>query len=94
VTASAGTAVAVSYKDGTEVYENVCKACHGAGIAGAPKSGDKAAWGPRVAKGKATLYEHAVKGFTGTAGIMPAKGGRTDLSDDLIHQAVDHLIGL
>jgi cytochrome c5 len=94
VTASAGTAVAVTYKDGTEVYENVCKACHGAGIAGAPKSGDKTAWGPRVAKGKPTLYEHAVKGFTGTAGIMPAKGGRTDLSDDLIHQAVDHLIAL
>jgi cytochrome c5 len=94
VTAGAATAVAVTYKDGTEVYENVCKACHGAGIAGAPKSGDKAAWGPRVAKGKPTLYEHAVKGFTGTAGIMPAKGGRTDLSDDLIHQAVDHLVGL
>ncbi len=47
-----------------------------------------------MAKGKTTLYEHAVKGFTGTAGIMPAKGGRTDLSDDLIHQAVDHLIAL
>jgi cytochrome c5 len=68
--------------------------CHEQGVAGAPKAGDRAVWAPRIAQGKATLYEHAVKGFTGKTGIMPPKGGRTDISDELIHQAVDHLIAL
>ena len=61
---------------------------------GAPKAGDKAAWGPRVAQGKDTLYKHAIAGFNGSKGVMPAKGGRTDLSDDLIKQAVDHMVAL
>jgi cytochrome c5 len=91
--ATAAPALAIP-KDGTELYEVACKACHGLGVAGAPRSGDRAAWGPRVAKGKALLYEHALKGFTGTAGVMPPKGGRTDISDDLIKAAVDHLIAL
>lgn len=94
VSSAAATVVAVSFKDGGEVYEGACKACHGLGIAGAPKSGDPAAWAPRIAKGKNTLYEHAIKGFTGPAGIMPAKGGRTDVSDDLVKAAVDHMITL
>jgi cytochrome c5 len=95
VTASAGAGPALAIpEDGPAVYEAACKACHGLGIAGAPKAGDSAVWGPRVAKGKPTLYEHAVKGYTGTAGIMPAKGGRTDLSDELIEAAVDHMITL
>ena len=94
VTTAGGAVVAVTYKDGAEVYEGACKACHEAGLAGAPKTGDAAAWGPRVAKGKAMLYDHAIKGFTGQTGVMPAKGGRTDLSDDLIKQAVDHLTAL
>ena len=81
-------------KSGAEVFQQVCSACHGAGIAGAPKAGDKAAWGPRIAKGKDTLYDHALKGFQGSAGIMPAKGGRADLPDDLIKQAVDHMVEL
>jgi cytochrome c5 len=90
---SAGSAAA-PLKTGAEVFTQVCSACHGAGIAGAPKAGDKSAWGPRIAKGKETLYEHALKGFQGTAGVMPAKGGRVDLADDLVKQAVDHMIEL
>jgi cytochrome c5 len=78
-------------KSGTELYEQTCSVCHAQGIAGAPKAGDKAAWGPRVAQGKATLYEHAVKGFQGTSGVMPPKGGRMDAPDELVKQAVDHL---
>ncbi|MEJ1966249.1 MAG: c-type cytochrome [Gammaproteobacteria bacterium] len=81
-------------KNGDELYEQACKACHGAGIAGAPKAGDGAAWGPRIAKGKTILYDHALHGFTGTAGMMPAKGGRVDVSDDLVKQAVDHIVGM
>jgi cytochrome c5 len=86
--------VAAVPQDGTAAYETACAACHGAGIAGAPKVGDKAAWGPRLAQGKATLYEHALKGFNGKTGVMPAKGGRADWPDDLIKQAVDHIVEL
>lgn len=78
--------------DGKPIYEQACVACHGTGIAGAPKFGDKAAWAPRVAQGIATLHEHAIKGYTGKAGMMPPKGGRMDLSDDAIKAAVDHMV--
>ena len=94
VSSASSAVVAVTFKDGTEVYEGACKACHGAGLAGAPKAGDAAVWAPRIAKGKAMLYDHAIKGFSGQAGVMPPKGGRTDLSDDLIKQAVDHMVAL
>ena len=81
-------------KSGEDTFQQVCSACHGAGIAGAPKAGDKGAWGPRIAKGKEVLYDHALKGFQGSAGVMPAKGGRADLSDDLVKAAVDHMIDM
>jgi cytochrome c5 len=78
--------------DGIAAYDIACAACHGAGIAGAPKMGDKAAWAPRISQGKAVLYEHAIKGFIGKTGVMPPKGARTEWPDDLIKQAVDHMI--
>ena len=53
--------------------------------------GNKEQGAPRIAQGKDMLYKHALEGFTGQAGLMPAKGGRVDLPDDLIRQAVDHL---
>jgi cytochrome c5 len=81
-------------KNGTELYQSVCSACHAAGVGGAPKAGDHAAWAPRLAEGKATLYEHALHGYQGKAGVMPAKGGRPDLPDALIEQGVDHLMAL
>lgn len=89
--AAAGSALPVP-KTGTEVFEQVCSACHGAGIAGAPKAGDAAAWAPHLAKGKAALYQHALQGITEGSAVMPPKGGRTDLSDDLIKAAVDHML--
>lgn len=75
-------------KAGKDVYAAVCTTCHGAGIAGAPKFGDTAAWAPRIAEGAATLYDHAVKGYQGKAGVMPAKGGNTDLDDVEVQRAV------
>src|SRR4029450_3405618 len=55
--------------------------CHAAGAAGAPKPGDKADWGPRIAQGKEVLYKHALEGFNGSKGQMPPRrGGRR--SDD------------
>jgi cytochrome c5 len=89
-----GAGSAALPKSGDEVFQQVCSACHGAGIAGAPKAGDKAAWGPRIAKGKPALYDHALHGFQGTAGVMPPKGGRVDIPDDLIKAAVDHMVGM
>ena len=78
--------------DGIGVYEQVCGACHLNGIGGAPRSDDKAAWAPRIAQGKDTLYKHAIEGYAGKAGVMPAKGGRTDLPDDLVKAAVDYMV--
>lgn len=74
------------------VYETACAVCHGMGLAGAPKFGDKGAWGPRIAAGKATLYKHAIEGFQGSVGFMPAKGGRADLSDDAVKAVVDYMV--
>jgi cytochrome c5 len=92
--AAATGATAALPKDGAAVFQQTCSACHGAGIAGAPKAGDSAAWAPRIAKGKDLLYQHALQGFQGTAGVMPPKGGRVDLPDDLIKAAVDHMVGM
>jgi cytochrome c len=78
---------------GEQVYNAACFACHGTGAGGAPKMGDAAAWKARVAQGKATLNKHAVEGFQGSAGYMPPKGGRVDLSDDEIIAAVDFIVG-
>lgn len=89
--AEAQSAAAALPANGEETYTAVCAACHSAGIAGAPKTGDKAAWAPRLAQGAATLHKHAIEGYTGSAGYMPPKGGRADLPDDLIIQAVDYL---
>lgn len=75
--------------DGKKVYEGLCAACHATGAAGAPKTGDKAAWKPRVAQGADTLHQHAIKGIR----AMPAKGGNPALSDAEVTAAVDHMVG-
>ena len=80
--------------DGKKVYEGLCQACHGTGAAGAPKTGDKGAWGSRIGQGKDTLFKHAIGGFTGKSGVMPAKGGNPALSDEEVKAAVEHMIGL
>jgi cytochrome c5 len=79
---------------GEQVFAQVCKTCHEAGLAGAPKAGDKAAWGPRIAQGEKVLFEHAVAGFQGKSGVMPAKGGNADLTDDEVHRAVVYMANL
>jgi cytochrome c5 len=77
---------------GEQVYSQACVACHGAGIAGAPKYGDKAAWSARIAQGADTLHKHAIGGYQGKGGFMPPKGGRTDLSDQSVINAVDYMV--
>jgi len=79
---------------GKSVYGKTCAMCHAAGVAGAPKPGDKADWGPRIAQGNETLYKHAIEGFTGAKGMMPPRGGGSTLSDDEVKAAVDHMVSL
>ena len=88
--AKAAPATAAGPKDGATVYNSVCGACHGTGVAGAPKAGDKAAWAPRIAQGNDALYKSVIGG----KGAMPPKGGAADLSDGEIKGAVNHLVGL
>jgi len=90
--ASAAPAAAASAADGAGTYQSACFACHGTGAAGAPKFGDKGAWSARIKQGNATLYEHALKGFQGSKGLMPAKGGNAALSDAAVKAAVDHMV--
>ena len=85
---AAAPAKAGAPADGKTVYQAVCTVCHGAGIAGAPKTGDKAAWKARIAQGKAALYNSALKGKN----AMPAKGGAMSTPDADIKAAVDYLI--
>lgn len=79
---------------GENVYRQTCQACHGAGVAGAPRLGDREQWQARVAQGRETLYQHAIEGFTGATGTMPARGGRPDLSDERVRLAVDYMLSM
>ena len=74
---------------GEQAFTKVCSACHGTGVNGAPKVGDHAAWGPRIAQGKDVLYQHAISG----KGNMPAKGGTT-WPDATIRMTVDYMVSL
>jgi cytochrome c5 len=79
---------------GPQVYNAACYLCHSTpGVGGAPVLGDAAAWGPRVEQGIELMTEHAINGFQGNAGFMPAKGGRVDLSDEEIASAVEYMVG-
>lgn len=90
---AAGAAVA-STEQGKGVFNKTCALCHAAGVAGAPMPGNKDDWGPRIAQGMDTLYKHALEGFTGAKGMMPARGGAATLSDDEVKAAVNHMVSL
>jgi cytochrome c5 len=77
---------------GKATYDASCGVCHAAGVAGAPKLGDKAAWKDRIAKGNDALYTNAIKGFQGKVGMMPPKGGNMSLADADVKAAVDHMV--
>jgi cytochrome c5 len=79
--------------DGKTIYGNLCHSCHDTGAGGAPKVSDKAAWAPRVAQGLDTLVKHATEGFTGKAGLMPARGGNPALNDAQVKATVEWIAG-
>jgi cytochrome c5 len=85
-----GSAVHAGAKaDGRKVYESTCMACHGAGVANAPKFGDKKAWATHLMHGTEHVYENALKG----KGAMPPKGGNLTLSEAEVKAAVDYMLG-
>ena len=73
---------------GGEVVAQVCALCHSTGMMSSPKLGKASDWAPRIEKGIDTLYSNAINGFN----MMPARGGRPDLSDDDVKAAVDHML--
>ena len=73
---------------GEQTFKSTCAVCHVAGVAGAPKFGDKAAWAPRIAQGMNTLYTSVLKG----KGAMPPKGGQVAAPDADIKAAVDYMV--
>jgi cytochrome c5 len=79
-------------RNGQQIYQTSCVACHDAGIAGAPKLGDKSQWAKHMAKGVDALYASAVNGVQGSAGAMPPKGGNPALSDAEVRAAVDYMV--
>lgn len=91
VAAPGRDAAAASVADlvhGQTIYRQACAFCHDKGVAGAPRTGDAAAWAPRIAQGRDTLHAVAVRG----KGAMPAKGGNPALGEADVHAAVDFMI--
>lgn len=91
--ALAGSEEVAGPMTGQQVYNAVCIACHAPpGVGGAPALGDTDAWAPRTARGLDSLIYNALNGFTGSTGVMPKKGERTDLSDEEIIGAVKYMV--
>lgn len=80
--------------DGEAIYKKSCFACHDSGVSGAPIPGDKDAWAARIKQGPEILNQHAIEGYTGATGIMPAKGGFSNLSDAEVIAAVEYMVEL
>ncbi|MFK5971023.1 MAG: c-type cytochrome [Candidatus Marithrix sp.] len=80
--------LAVSPKQGKDIYDMTCKSCHIVGIAGAPKIAEKKDWQQRIPKGEDVLVQNAIKGIN----IMPPKGGNSDLTDEEVKLAVQYML--
>lgn len=78
--------------DGQVIYDKLCAACHSTGAGGSPTL-DHSHWDARLAQGTETLIKHAIEGFHGDAGLMPARGGNPDLSDAQVEAAVTWMMG-
>ncbi len=90
-----GNAFAAKYDAaaGKATYDASCATCHKTGMMSAPKLGDKAAWAPRLGQGVDAMVAKSVKGFKGSKGMMPAKGGNAALTDAQVGNAVAYMVG-
>jgi cytochrome c5 len=92
--AAAAAQAQVAYEgtlDGNVIYGKLCSACHASGAGGAPQL-TQALWSPRIAQGMDMLVKHAVEGYQGQAGVMPARGGNPSLSDDQVKATVQWMV--
>jgi cytochrome c5 len=91
-----GNAFAANYNAaaGKATYEASCAMCHKAGMMGAPKVGDKAAWAPHIAKGMDKMVANSISGYKGAKGMMPAKGGNAKLTNEQVGNAVAYMVSL
>jgi cytochrome c len=76
---------------GKIVYQTACSMCHDVGLAGAPDLNKPSEWTERLAQGMTVLVKHALNGYVGTNGIMPPKGGRMELTDHQVENAVQYM---
>ena len=76
--------------NGQQAYAQICAVCHETGMLGAPIAGDDAYWKGRSTLWQAVLMEHAKQGYYD----MPAKGGRTDVSDEQIDAATEYMLSI
>jgi cytochrome c5 len=89
--AAAGQVAYDGTTDGSVIFGKLCTACHGTGAGGAPKL-EKGLWADRVKQGIETLDKHAIDGFKGAAGQMPAKGGNPSLTDEQVKATVKWMV--
>lgn len=87
-----GSAADEQAAKGEKVFKATCSMCHQTGAAGAPIIAKKDEWESRIAQGMPTLYDHAIKGFTGKKGMMPAKGANPSLKDEDVKAGVDYMV--
>ena len=92
ITAETVPAPLATTMNGEEVYNSACLVCHTTGAGGAPFIGVPIAWEARMEQGTETLMKHAIEGYRSDSGIMPAKGGRLDLSDQEVENAVVYML--
>lgn len=85
--ATAAAPVATASANGEALYKQACQVCHAAGVAGAPKLGDKAAWSARLPAGLDALHASVIKG----KGAMPPRGGAAQASDADLRAAVEYM---
>lgn len=79
-------------RQGANIYKASCSVCHGQGSVIAPKTGNKLDWEKRIENGMSKLIEHAIDGYTGDIGLMPARGGNKNLTDVEVKSAVIYIV--